>query len=220
MSRASEFQNNYVKPAQMYLQWSSEDKCFKHYNGATSQNELINLPLKFCVLKEFHTVKGWHDKSQSGIYSNEVKAIGSEQVEVKSFKGGTLAKGIYKEIKEIIQNVGGVYYKSIYAMLENGTVVNISIKGANVKAWGDLVNQSRSKLATNWIEVNSASEEKKGRVVYSIADFAFGSALSNDEMKQADEAYSKLSNALESKQVATIDEDDDFTQLSDEDVDF
>jgi hypothetical protein len=101
MSRKSEFTSSYEKPATMYLEWSSNDKCFKYWNNDDKENVLVQLPFTFLVLKEMHTVKGWHDKSQSGIYANEVKNISSEVIEVKSFKGGLLAKGIYKEIKEI-----------------------------------------------------------------------------------------------------------------------
>ncbi len=223
MSRQSEFESSYTKPATMYLQWSSEDKCFKHYNSATKQNELVELPLKFCVLKELHTVKGWHDKSASGIYANEVAAIGSETLEIKSFKGGVLAKGIYKEIKEIINNIGGVYYKSIYAMLPSGDVVNIAIKGASVKAWGDFVGQQRSRFASTWVEINSSQDEKKGRVSYSVPFISWGEGLNGAEMKTADDAYETLSKEL-NRVVNAItpieDEDDDFSQLADEDVDF
>lgn len=220
-SRKSEFASNFEKPAQMYLEWSSEEKCFKYYNRDTKENELIPLPLKFLVLKEMHTVKGWHDKSQSGIYSNEVKNIGTEPLEVKSFKGGTLAKGIYKDIKEIIGNVGGKYNKSIYAMREDGTVINISFKGAAVQEWGDAFNKAKSRMADEFIVVGSADDRQKGKVKYSVPVFKFEGSLSDAQSKLADAAYDKLEASMNNRvaETATIKATDDF-DLTDEDVDF
>lgn len=224
MSRKSEFVGTYEKPASMYLEWSSDDKCFKTYNRATKENDLVELPLKFLVLKEMHTVKGWHDKSQSVIYSNEVKNIGSEVIEVKAFKGGLLAKGIYKEIKEIISNVGGRYIKSIYGMLEDGTVINFQLKGAAVKEWGETFNKCKSRLADEWVICAEAEDMKKGKVSYSVPKFKLDASLSDKAAKLADEVYEELDAKLTAKptrvDAVAMDEGDEFEALSDDEVDF
>lgn len=222
-TRKKEFAGTYEKPAQMYLEWSSEQKCFKSYNRETKVNDLIALPLKFLVLKEMHTVKGWHDKSQSGIYSNEVKNIGQEHIEVKSFKGGTLAKGIYKEIKEIITNVGGKYNKSIYAMIEDGKIINIALKGAAVQSWGDAFNKAKSRMADEFIVVAGAEDKQKGKVKYSVPLFKFEGSLSDAQSKLADASYDKLEASLNNRvaEVAPLEDDDDSDfNLVDEEVDF
>ena len=46
-----------------------------------------------------HTVRGWSNSSESGIYSNEVQYIGQEELNVRSFKGGEIACGLWKDIK-------------------------------------------------------------------------------------------------------------------------
>jgi hypothetical protein len=219
--RKSEFTGSYEKPASKYLEWSSDDKCFKYWNNATKSNELVELPLTFLVLKEMHTVKGWHDKSQSGIYANEVKNISSEILEVKSFKGGLLAKGIYKEIKEIIDNVGGRYIKSIYAMTKEGEIINLQLKGSAVQEWGEATNKGRSRLADEWVTVSGADDRKKGKVNYSVPVFKFDHSLNEIEGKLADESYEKLEASLSKKHETTkADVDDDFSTLEDEEVDF
>lgn len=219
MSRKSEFQSNYEKPASKYLEWSSDDKCFKFWDGQSKQD--LELPIKFLVLKEMHTVKGWHDKSQSGIYSNEVKNIGSEMIEVKSFKGGILAKGIYKEIKEIINNVGGHYTKSIYAMLENGETVNFQLKGSAVQSWGETFQKSRARMSDEWISCFGSEDLQKGKVKYSIPLFQFEGSLNAQESDLADKCYNALVNALESKQSRNNEvEQADADELLDEDVTF
>jgi hypothetical protein len=226
MSRKSEFTGTYQKPATMYLEWSSDEKCFKHYNKDTKENDLIPLPLTFLVLKEMHTVKGWHDKSQSGIYSNEVKNIGKEEIEVKAFKGGTLCRGIYKEIKDIISNVGGRYVKSIYAMTKEGEMINIQLKGAAVQEWGETFNKGKSRLADEWVTVEGADDRKKGKVNYSVPIFKFDKSLTEIEGKLADEVYDRLEKALSKdntpsrvEEVAS-DDDGDFSKLGEEELDF
>jgi hypothetical protein len=221
MSRKSEFTSSYEKPAAMYLEWSSNDKCFKYWNNDDKENVLVQLPFTFLVLKEMHTVKGWHDKSQSGIYANEVKNISSEVIEVKSFKGGLLAKGIYKEIKEIINNVGGNYVKSIYAMTKDGEIINIALKGAAVQEWGEAFNKGRSRMADEWITVAAADDRKKGSVKYSVPLFAFDKSLSTKENDLADIAYNKLESSLSNRDTRKVEssDDDDF-ESSNEEVDF
>ena len=221
MSRKSEFTSSYERPATMYLEWSSNDKCFKYWNNDDKENVLVQLPFTFLVLKEMHTVKGWHDKSQSGIYANEVKNISSEVIEVKSFKGGLLAKGIYKEIKEIINNVGGNYVKSIYAMTKDGEIINIALKGAAVQEWGEAFNKGRSRMADEWVTVAAADDRKKGSVKYSVPLFAFDKSLSTKENDLADLAYNKLEASLSNRDTRKVEssDDDDF-ESSNEEVDF
>jgi hypothetical protein len=99
MSRKEQFVTVSERPAEKYLEWASEQGKFKYYDKAKGENVFIDLP-SFLVLAQYHTVKGWHDASQSAIWSNEVKIISTEEMEVKAFKGGVIAKGVYKDIKE------------------------------------------------------------------------------------------------------------------------
>ena len=111
-------------PATLFLEWKSNDKCFAYYDKTLKEKVNLELPLKIQFLEHFHSVKGWHDASQSGIYSNEVKFISKEPLDVKSFKGGPIAKGFYKEIKGTVNASGGKYHRSIYAIID-GEVVQI-----------------------------------------------------------------------------------------------
>ena len=77
-----------TNPALKFLEWSSKYKCFKYYDKEKGENVKVELPLKFVILEHYHTVKGWNDASESGIYSNEVLFLSSEELEVKAFKGG------------------------------------------------------------------------------------------------------------------------------------
>lgn len=200
----------------MYLEWSSEEKSFRQYNKETKQKDLISIG-KLLVLKEMHTVKGWSDSEQSGIFSNEVEQIGKDEIHVRTFSGKIIAKGIYKEIKDQIEKAGGRYVKSVYCMTESGEVINIQLKGATVKSWGDSFNKSRARMADEWISIDAIVEEKKGRVNYSFPTWKFDGVTSKEQYKQADEAYEALIAKLAGK--PTESQDDEFEMLEDE-VDF
>jgi hypothetical protein len=61
------------------------------------------MPKQFILLLQTSCVKGWDEKSQSKIYSNEVISTKNEDLVVKSFKGGTLYEGKYD--KDAINNL-------------------------------------------------------------------------------------------------------------------
>lgn len=193
--RKAEFVTSSEKPAAKYLEWASEQGKFKYYDKAKGENILIDMP-RFLVLMQFHTIKGWHDASQSGIWSNEVKIISTQEMEVKAFKGGLIAKGIYKEIKERITAAGGHYVKSVYVMTVEGEVWNLQLKGAVVQEWGEVFNKCQSRFADEWVMLDKVDKRKKGRVEYTVPVFKFDGVTSNDDAKQADQCYDLLCERL------------------------
>ena len=164
-------------PATKFLEWSSNDKCFKYYDKQAKENVLVALPLKFVILEHYHTVKGWNDASESGIYANEVLFTGSEEMEVKAFKGGLLAKGLYKEIKHTVAEKGGHYCRSIYVVLSDGELANISLKGSAVREYSEFDKLNGNKWQNNWMAVTGAKDEKKGSVKYSVPIFEVANAI-------------------------------------------
>lgn len=181
-------------PATAFLTWKSVDKCFAYYDKSKSENVLIPLPFKFQFLEHFHTVKGWNDASESGIYSNEVKFISKEELKVRAFKGGEIAEGIYSEIRSKLRDAGGVYHRSIYVLSEKGNIINIALKGAAVSAYSDFMNNFENQIEGAWIEVNSAEDKKKGATKYSTPNFTIGSKFTKEEMSLADENYKDIVN--------------------------
>ena len=220
MSRQAEFQTTSSNPTKKYFEWKSDDKCFAYYDKETKQNVKVELPFKFLTLMEFHTIKGWNDKNQSGVYSNEVKSIGNDELNVRLFKGNQSVKGVYKEIKDTIIAMGGHYTKSIYIMLEDGSIANVNIKGSSVQAWGDFTQKTRSRLSDEWIEVANAIELKKGKVNYSIPEFKFATSLNDSQCTLADNAYNQLKSYIDgylAKQIEVTDAEilNEETDISD-----
>lgn len=198
-----------VNPSTKFLEWKSEAKCFSYYDKSLVNDSMtkeekkekgnvtVPLPFKFLWINHYHTVKGYHDATSTGIFSNEVYYIGSEHVTVRTHKGLEIASGIYKQIKPSIEVNGGKYHRSIYVMLEDGTLANISIKGAGVREWSEFYENKKKSLRNNWIEINEAKDEKKGRVSYSVPSFVLGSKLSKDESSNADLAAKQLQNYMD-----------------------
>lgn len=184
-------------PTSKYLDWKSNDKSFSYYNKEAGENVKVGLPFKFVFLQHYHTVKGWNDASNSGIYSNEVYYIGSEPMTVRAFKGGVIAEGIYKDIKPAITNAGGKYHRSVYVMLEDGSIANLSLKGAVVKEWSDFMENNKNLLDNKWVEINSAKDQKKGSIKYTTPEFTLGANLTAKESSLADSVASELKTYLD-----------------------
>ena len=197
ISHTSEKSNSSNNPTKRYLDWKSNNKSFEYYDKEAKEKVSVELPLKFVFLQHYHTVKGWHDASQSGIYSNEVFYIGSEEMNVKSFKGGPIASGLYKDIKVDLMNAGAKYHRSVYVMLEDGTIANISMKGAVVKEWSDFIDVNKSLVDTKWVEVSSTKDQKKGSIKYSTPEFKLGGDLNPNDIKNADRSAEMLKEYLD-----------------------
>lgn len=193
-------------PAKRFLEWKSNDKAFSYYDKDKEENVTVELPLKVLFMEHYHTVKGWHDASASGIYANEVFLIGSEPMTVKAFKGGEIASGLYKDIKPKVNAAGGKYHRSIYAMTESGDLINISLKGASVggikrdkavdkkdhPGYSDFASDNSTKLDDHWIVIDGAAEGKSGSVKYSIPTFAIGERIKPAIDSKANEVADEL----------------------------
>jgi hypothetical protein len=220
-NRRQAFAQPQSNPATKFIDWKSNDKCFSYYDKEEQKNISIPLPFKFLVLDELHTIKGWNDATSSSIYSNEVKFISKETLTVKPFKGNEIAKGLYKDIKEKIVAAGGHYTKSIYIMLEDGSLANIQLKGSAVQKWGDFTQKTRNRLPDEWVQVAKAIEGKKGAVKFNTPEFSFLQSLSESEMDLADEAFNTLETYLKSYLIKAdviiedIEEVDELNNMSD-----
>ena len=192
-------------PATKFLSWKSNEQCFSYYDKDKQENVLVKLPFKFLFLDQLQSVKGWNDALSGQIISNEVKTVSDQELNVicyhKNNKGEntktTIAKGLYSQIKDAVVSAGAKYHKSIYIMLEDGTLANIQLKGASVKEWGDFFNRSKKRLADEWIVIDSAKDGKKGAVKFFTPEFKFERSLSESESEQADSVFDELDAYLQ-----------------------
>lgn len=189
-----------LNPAQKFLEWKSNDKCFSYYDKEKKENIKIELPIKIQFLEEFHTIKGFSDKFQAGIYSNEIKFTSKDELTVKIHgQNQIVAEGLYNDIRLKIIDAGGKYHKSIYCLL-NGELVNISLKGSAVSAFSLFANGDKKakvegnsgKFESHFIEINEADDLKKGATKYSVPVFSIGNPYTKEELQQAIDAYGEV----------------------------
>jgi len=218
MSRRSEVASSYEKPAEMYLEWKSDDKSFSYYDKAQGKNITVD-PGKFLFLMDRSTIKGWSEADQSGIYSNEVKNLSTDDLNVRTFSGKAIASGKYADIKEAIQKAGGTFTKSIYAMMDDGTIINFQLRGVSLRQWMDFTAKSRRRLPDEWITIASVEEGKKGRVTFSFPIFEFSGSLNSKEGDLADQQYNELKRKIDpSERIA--DNQADQEVIADDEIDF
>lgn len=158
-----------VNPAKKFIEWSGSEGKFYFYDKNKGENVYFEKEIYIVALDELTTIKGYHDHSKSGIYSNEVKNISKEKLVVKAFKGGLITSGLYTEIKGNLE--GGKFAKSIYAVLITGDkensnleLVNFQIHGSAIGSWID----AKINVDSGEIISLSASTEQltKGTTVY------------------------------------------------------
>lgn len=173
MSRSNPHANA-PNPAVRWFEWNGEHGKVRYYDKEAKQNVDVPLPFKFLLLDELASVRGWHDASESGIYSNEVRDTRTDTFVVKSFKGGSLAEGLYKDIKDSINAKGGQFVANCYIAFKDDdglAIGSLRFKGAALGSWMEFRKAHRSSLYSMAIDITGFTEGKKGRIVFRMPTF-------------------------------------------------
>ena len=213
-------------PATKFISWKSNDKCFSYYDKEAAKNVEVSLPFKFLFLEHYSTVKGWNDASESAIFSNEVYAIGKEELKVSSFKGGVIAEGLYKDVKAKVNQAGGKYHRSVYVLLEDGSIANLQLKGSAVSNYSTFYQDNNHLLDNQWMEVNTAQDGKKGSIKYSMPVFTVGEnidvkidAKATEQAKVLQEYINNYKKGADVKDVEVVAEEVKSLNSEKEDID-
>jgi hypothetical protein len=169
--------NELPNPAARWFEWSGgkDGGYVKWYDKDAKTNVSEGLPFTFICLDELAAVKGWHDPSQSGIYSNQIRDSRTERLTVKAFKGGVLGEGLYKEIKERVNAQGGDYHAILYVAVKLDGALRIcgmQLKGAALGAWMEWRKAHKVDLYKKAVQVTGFLEDKKGSVTFRVPTFA------------------------------------------------
>jgi hypothetical protein len=192
MARSDAYATTLQSPVKKYLSWASNDKCFTYWDKETEKDRNLPLPINFIHYDEMATIKGWHEDSDSRIFSNEVKSTLTEPFSVKAWKHkGTVIEGLYQAIKDRLKAAGGKYTVSLYAELD-GEIVNFSFKGAALAAWSDFAKENRKAFLGNYVKISGALDAKKGSVKHSVPVFELGSAIEASVSDKSDKNYDLL----------------------------
>lgn len=171
MSRSNPTENGTPNPAVRWFEWNGEAGTVRYYDKEQKKNVDVGSDFKFLLLDQLGSVRGWHDASDSGIYSNEVKDTRADVLLVKSFKGGTLAEGLYKDIKDRVTAVGGQFVANCYIAFkhEGGLAIgSLRLKGSSLGAWMEFTKANRADLYKKAIRIHGFTEGKKGKIIFRV----------------------------------------------------
>lgn len=152
------------------MEWNGEQGVLRYYDKTTEKNVTMEDGFTFLLLDQLATVKGWHDASDSGIFSNEVRDTKSETLVVKAFKANAiLAEGFYAQIKDRVAALGGSYVANCYVAFKTDgelKIGSVQFKGAALNAWVDFRQEHKADLFKKAIQIKGYTEGKKGRIVF------------------------------------------------------
>jgi hypothetical protein len=184
MSRANPTDST-PNPSKRWYEWDGSNGEVRHFDKTaknlkdktkTGANITSKLPFVFIVLHETATIKGWHDASDSGIFSNEVNDTRTEVLVVKSFKGGILAEGLYSQIRDRVGNHGGHFTSNLYIAFKDEAgqlqIGSLQLKGAALNAWVDFKKANRNDIDTKAVKITGYKEGKKGKIIFRTPIFA------------------------------------------------
>jgi len=176
MSLSNPHENGQPNPATRWFEWNGEHGAISYYDKDAKKSIEVPMPFTFILLDELGSVRGWHDASSSGIYSNEVKDTRQDTLVVKAFKGGTLVEGLYRDIKDRINTLGGSFHANCYIAFKSQAgellIGAIRFKGATLGAWMDFRKDNRKDFYKKAIKMDGFVEGKKGRIVYRVPKFS------------------------------------------------
>jgi hypothetical protein len=175
MSRSNPHESG-QNPAVRWFEWNGERGTVCYYDRDAKQRVDVGGEFAFILLDQLGSVRGWHEPSQSGIYSNEVRDTRQDVLVVKSFKGGPLVEGIYRDIKDRAHAVGGAFVTNCYIAFkhqgEDLAIGSLKFKGSALGAWMEFAQAHRQALYEQAIAITGYTEGKKGRVVYRVPTLA------------------------------------------------
>lgn len=196
MGRINPNSDTTPNPSTRWHEWNGGSGKITYYDKSLKQDCECPLPFSFLLLDQLSAVKGWHDASESGIYSNEVRDTRQEALVVRAFKGGELASGIYQSIRDRIGRLGGHYVASIYIAVKDAdklVIANLQLKGAALNEWVEFTKANKADIYKKAIVIRGFKTGKKGQVTYYTPEFSL-----KDVSAETDESAGELQAQLAS----------------------
>ncbi len=178
-------------PCERWYEWNGAKGNLRYYDRENKVQIEVDIPFGFILLDQVAAIRGWSDKFESGIYSNEVKDTRSEPLTVKYFKGGEFAKGLYAEIKDTVLAAGGHFVLNCYvAFGDTGNrdigvgslrLGSIQFKGAALSAWMEFEKKNRKDAWKKRIRITGYKEGKKGSITFRTPEFEIEEISKEDD---------------------------------------
>ena len=207
MKLGSNFSKFRDSPVAFTAEYKGESDMWSIYKMETKERvEKDKFP--FIVLEEkYSCMRGFNKFAQKGIYSNMVSDTRKETMIVKLNGGEEIARGLYKEIKQKVDEKGGRYNKILFVYVDGIGIGKIYLAGGSLTGWFDLKKEvDLSEVPV--IEQESARQESNNFGEYNIPVFRYNAPSKELKMK-AEEAYEKLTEYLNGGEVVSEESGDD-----------
>lgn len=189
MSRVNPLPDKPSTPQERILCWRGDG--FSVWDEEKHQNTRVSLPLKKLIFLEHYTcIRGYHEPTDSGIYSNVIYSTLKEVLYVRNSQK-MLARGYYSMIKDQIKQLGGQYTKQVYCYCE-GEIIVLLFKGRALQEYFLFMKENESLLKNHYFEVPEALESSKGSIVFHVPIFTVGKKINEIEDIAANEAAQKV----------------------------
>lgn len=167
-------------PATRWISWNGGKGELEYYDKEKKENVTIGERFSFLLLDSLSSIRGWHEPSESGIYSNEVRDTRADRFVVKAFKAGILVEGFYSDIKDRIHSLGGAFNSNLYLAYKDGAGLKIgalTLKGAALSAWMEFSKANRPSgdkpsIYNSAVQINGSDDGKKGSVSFKTPRFS------------------------------------------------
>lgn len=132
----------------------------------------VNLGSKFpfILLEQTSCITGWHHGSSSNVVSNEVKNTLTDVLSVRSFKGGPIATGLYRDIKDKITSKanGGKYTRNLYIAYKPAkdqplAIGSLKLSGDSSFVWSEFYKENENAIKnTHGVVIDGAIYKSTG----------------------------------------------------------
>lgn len=151
-------------PAKHFINFKNGTLSF--YDKEAGTDVPVAVPFKFIVLDTAATIKGWSAAEDTGIWSNEVKKVGEQELNVRT-KNGLIASGVWKDIKDQVVADGGKFHTVLYIAAQGRDGLEtqaLLLKGATLNTWIEFTKKNNIKTNSvtiaEWITQGKAVKYK------------------------------------------------------------
>ena len=193
--RRSAMSSTSKSPEEYKFEWDSDNANFRFYSTKNPKDANGNydikskdLPFNFIVIDRLYQVGGFDNDKNKGIYSEEFKSF-DQEITVRYNKGGEIASGKWVDVRDSVKACGAKLHLVLFALLSNGQLAKISLKGKAYVAAQDYIEGAGDALYDNFASISSYTQEKNGRNEYTVPVFTLGDPVSVALGEVADDKY-------------------------------
>lgn len=164
-------------PIKKHLSFKGSNGQVSYYDKNTEEKVFLE-SLDIVILDIKSSISGYNEKTSSGINSNMLDpySVGKEEFVVKSKVNGSygvVAQGIYKDIKDEINNMGGKFTTNIIALADVGDgdgmqIVKLELNGSGLTPWIEFTNDNDNDAIYDMVITISKGQlckREKGKTV-------------------------------------------------------